>query len=358
MTLGIKPLGPSVVKEPYLIENLPPLLIGGTVFNTLFSEDPYKVPAVEILNNAFCRGLNAIDTSPYYGPSEEILGNALKQIKSKWPRSSYYISTKAGRIGENEFDYSRESVRNSVLRSLKRLDTEYLDLVFMHDIEFVSDTDIFGALKELKLMKNEGLVRNIGVSGYPLDLLYKVAFLAKTEYTEDIGPLDVVLSYSNGCLQNTRLFEMYERFFSQCSIKKLLNGSILSMSLLRSGSTHSFHPASPQLKSKVQAIAQHLKDKYNIELADLATRFAIRKWLFETEPQNNANDLEWNSKCSIILGVASVQEFTAALENYWNVKCNINEINSKDQPIFDEVKELFGDKHWNETWSSGIEHNL
>lgn len=329
------------------LTDLPPLIVGGAVFNTQYAEDPAKLPIAEILRTAFANGMNAIDTSPYYGRSEELIGKALLTLQPEWKREQYLLCTKAGRIQLDEFDYSRAAVRLSVLRSLERLHTNYLDLVYMHDIEFVPEEQIYDALRELVLLKQEGVVRNIGVSGYPVEFLLQVARACTTH--KDIGALDAVMSYSHGCIQNTRLFDLYDAFF-ECGIKKLMNGSILSMSLLRSGVTHSFHPALAQLKEKVADVAQTLLREDEVELADLATRFALKRWLFQTQPQSSS-DLEWNKKCSVVLGVSSVQELTDAVAGYGLVQQN----KVDDEPLFAKVQLLLG-PHMNEAWESGIKH--
>lgn len=330
------------------ISELPPLIVGGAVFNTQYAEDPTKLPITNILRTAFAKGFNAVDTSPYYGQSEVLVGSALAAIAADWPRESYFICTKAGRIQLDDFDYSRSWVRQSVLRSLLRLNTAYLDLVYMHDIEFVPEPQVYEALRELAQLKKEGLVRNIGVSGYPVDFLLQVAVRCKAE--PDIGPLDAVLSYCHGCLQNTRLFELYERFFADAGIKKLMNGSILSMSLLRSGVTHSFHPAPPLLKSAVQDIALRLLAE-NVELADVATRFALRRWLFDTAPCVENGHLVWNKKTSVVLGVSTVEELNVAIEGYELVRAQDG--SERDEALYARVISELGSEHFNETWSSG-----
>ncbi|KAG7665570.1 uncharacterized protein J8A68_000972 [[Candida] subhashii] len=345
-----KPIGKPEVVQPYSIKNLPPLIVGGAVFNTQYSEDPHSLPVPELIQTAFDNGLNALDTSPYYGPSEEIIGKALKKIT--YPRETYYICTKAGRIRLNEFDYSRSHVRMSVERSLKRLGTAYLDLVYMHDIEFVEEDEIYEALKELKLLKNEGKIRNFGITGYPVNFLYKIALGAKQN--PEIGPLDAILSYSNGCLQNIRLFAYYDKFINECGIQKLINGSILSMSLLRSDKTHDFHPAPQELKDTVYDIAQKLLKEDNVEMADLATRFAVKEWLFNTTSQSDTHDLKPNPNVGIALGMTDVKELKSAIDNYWEIKQDLNNINEKDAILVKKVQDLLGDKHFNEIWPSGI----
>lgn len=338
-------LGKSQVEQPYSIKNLPPLIIGGAVFNNQYSDDPFALPAKEIIQLAFENGLNALDTSPYYGPSEEIIGAALREVS--FSRDQYYICTKAGRVKLDEFDYSPKSVRASIERSCKRLGTTYLDLVYMHDIEFVPNPQILEALRELKKLKDEGVVKNFGISGYPVDLLYEIALASRHDVT--IGPLDAILSYSNGCIQNTRLFDVYEKLFSECGVKKLMNGSILSMSLLRLGSTLDFHPGSAELKKRVAGVASELLSE-GIELADLSVDFAIKKWLFDTKAQSG--ELEWNRETSIVLGVNTVGQLKDAIASYWKVKTDVDG-NIREEVHFKKVKLLLGE-HYDEVWESGI----
>lgn len=335
------------------LTSIPPLIIGGAVFNYQYTSNPENAAIYEILNIAFSKGLNAIDTSPYYGPSEILLGQLLQKLQKKgsWSRQDYFLCSKAGRIGLNEFDYSPESIRSSVMRSLQRLGTTYLDLIYLHDIEFVDEAGVLNALQELNLLRESGMVRNIGISGYPLDYLYKISVLACEHPT--IGKLDAVLSYSNGCIQNTRLFDYYKRFRNVSKVEKIMNGSILSMSLLRSRTTHAFHPAPDLLKQAVDDAARDLLYNDNVELADLATRFAFRHWLFDNEHDND--ELAWDQHKSIILGVSTVEELNLAIDNYWKVKKNVNGINEDDTVLFNKFKNQLG-SHFDEVWPSGIDH--
>jgi len=74
----------------------------------------------------------------YYGNTlaEKVLGKALKTMPI--PRESYVISTKCGRYGYMDFDFSAERVTRSVDESLSRLNLDYLDIILCHDVEFVS----------------------------------------------------------------------------------------------------------------------------------------------------------------------------------------------------------------------------
>lgn len=109
--------------------------------------------------------------------------------------------TKCGRYGALDFDYSPTRIRSSVENSLKRLQTDYLDTVYLHDVEFVctcvaaresgnhmgaladekveygladgdgrrvrgnGDQIVLDAFAELRKLKNEGKVKHIGITG-------------------------------------------------------------------------------------------------------------------------------------------------------------------------------------------------
>ena len=126
---------------------LPPLIFGTATFNSQYNKDPYALDTNGLVEQALRHGVRAFDTSPYYGPSEELLGQALSTsyVKEHFPRDQYFLLTKCGRIAGDEFDYSAAWVRQSVARSLQRLNTSYLDVVYCHDVEFV-DMDVVSLL--------------------------------------------------------------------------------------------------------------------------------------------------------------------------------------------------------------------
>ncbi|KAG7939445.1 hypothetical protein KL934_000379 [Ogataea polymorpha] len=317
------------------LQDISPLVLGGATFNTQYNDDPYSMHICDLLYTAFENGINAIDTSPYYGPSEELIGDALKKLldSGKVSRDNYYICTKVGRIQLDEFDYSQAWVKTSVYRSLKRLNTEYLDVVYLHDVEFVDDAGIFEALQTLMQLKKQGLIRYVGISGYPVAFLHRIA--SECVSKPGIGKLDLVLSYSNMCLQNTLLAQWYDKFM-ETGIQLLNNASILSMSLLRSQETRPFHPGSPKLKQACSELAVALKEHHNTELAELATRFAIREWL----PKQGKT----------VIGVSNIDELHSALEQY---KAVIEKTNDECDHKLVKLSQSFLGHHLNETWDSG-----
>ncbi len=119
-----------------------------------------------LLAQAHEAGINLIDTAPAYGCSETRLGQLLSQ------RQDWVIVTKVGEEfeqGESHFDFSSTHLRHSVERSLKRLNTDYLDCVLLHsdgnDDQLLHHTD---ALETLLRLKQKGLIRNVGLSGKTL----------------------------------------------------------------------------------------------------------------------------------------------------------------------------------------------
>src|ERR1700738_1813017 len=124
---------------------------------------------IETVHAALDGGINFIDVAPAYGGSlaELNLGRALKEV----PRERYYLATKIGSHSgaRHDYDYSRASTERSVEHSLKRLGVDYLDLIQCHDIEFADHNQIVEeTLPTLQRLKEQGLVRHIGVTGLPL----------------------------------------------------------------------------------------------------------------------------------------------------------------------------------------------
>ncbi|KAK5128315.1 hypothetical protein LTR85_002982 [Meristemomyces frigidus] len=262
---------------------LPPLIFGTATFNYQYNKDPYELDTVGLVQKALEFGVRAFDTSPYYGPSEEILGAALDTdfVRKNVPRDDYFLITKVGRIASDEFDYSKEWVHQSVQRSLQRLKTSYLDLVYCHDVEFVSEEEVMEAVKELRRRRDqEGTIKYVGISGYPLPVLCSLAHRILRETGE---PLDAVMSYSNFNLQNTLLATAGIRELKAAGVDVVPNASPLSMGLLRRegvpmGSMGNWHPSSDGLRAAVKR-ASDFCDRHDERLEVVAIRYALEQWL-------------------------------------------------------------------------------
>jgi D-arabinose 1-dehydrogenase len=262
---------------------LPPLIFGTATFNHQYNSDPYALDTTGLVTSALTHGIRAFDTSPYYGPSETLLGNALATpfVRDTFPRNSYMILTKAGRIAADLFDYSAHWIRKSVMRSLERLHTDYLDLVYCHDIEFVSPAEVLEAVCELRRLRDEGKIRYVGISGYPIDVLGDVAEMILRETGEAI---DCVQSYANFTLQNQTLASPrgIERL-RNAGVEVVPNASPLGMGLLRHqgvpvGAMGDFHPASRELRATVRE-ASDFCDRHGEKIEVIALRYALETWI-------------------------------------------------------------------------------
>lgn len=132
----------------------------------------FRIPddreAADLIAIARDLGINLIDTAPAYGHSEERLGPLLRGQRDAW-----VIVSKTGEefdAGQSHFDFSATHTRRSVERSLKRLETDYIDLVLVHsdgnDLDILRGTEVYATLERLK---QEGLIRGFGFSGKTVD---------------------------------------------------------------------------------------------------------------------------------------------------------------------------------------------
>ncbi|KAL8673738.1 MAG: hypothetical protein Q9168_001845 [Polycauliona sp. 1 TL-2023] len=315
--------------SPPLSSLLPPLICGTATFNDQYNPDPYALPTTAIVHEALSLGVRAFDTSPYYGPAEDLLGAALDTpfVHKNFPRRDYFLLTKVGRVTGDEFDYSATWVRHSVQRSLERLRTSYLDVVYCHDVEFVSPQEVLAAVTELRRIRDEsGVIKYIGISGYPVTILCDLAEMVLDETGE---PLDVVMSYANFTLQNTRLASVALPRLKAAGVKVVPNASVLGMGLLRRkgvpiGGKGDFHPSPKELRAAIQAASdwsdkQDIKDK---RLEKVAIRWALEYWIQEGSAVGSRGDpasgIPWrrehiedyggNQLGVSVMGVSNVEE--------------------------------------------------
>src|SRR4051794_26693681 len=156
-----RPLGQTGLKLPWLSFGASSL---GAEFRSIDLNE-----AMRSVRVALDLGMNFIDTSPFYGRglSECLLGPALRGV----PRDSYVLGTKLGRYDLDHFDFSARRVVESVDVSLHRMGTDHLDIILCHDIEFVDMAQVVDeTLPALRKLQEQGKVRFIGVSGYPMKI--------------------------------------------------------------------------------------------------------------------------------------------------------------------------------------------
>lgn len=125
----------------------------------------------EILNRSFELGVKLFDTAPIYGygRAEEHLGEVFSTR-----RHEIFIATKCGYYfpnGKAEKLLSSDAIMWSVEGSLKRLKTDYIDLLQIHYYDQKTPFDT--VLKTLKKLQNEGVVRHLGISNCTVPMISK-----------------------------------------------------------------------------------------------------------------------------------------------------------------------------------------
>ncbi|KAG1739825.1 Aldo/keto reductase family-domain-containing protein [Suillus paluster] len=300
-------------KLPTTPSGFPSIIFGAASFSHFYNERDHisGVTPLRATRLALRYGINAFDTSPYYGDSEIILGNALKALEQEFPRDSYTLITKVGRYA-TEFDYTPEGIESSIARSLRRMHTDYLDVVYLHDVEFVADEKLskregdhvtaLGSERELyglnegqegetytekdhkilsaveklfELRDGRGVIRRVGISGFPLPTLLRLAILIQKRLGK---PLDLVMSYCHLTLQNSTIEQFKPAFESRARVKQVISASPLSMGLLRPDSPK-WHPASPAVKDAAKSAVQLCEewDASGAGLPNLALQYAFAR---------------------------------------------------------------------------------
>lgn len=128
---------------------------------------PYVLPSDEkvadLLALAKRFGVSLLDTAPAYGKSEQRIGEAIAGERSDW-----LLCSKAGEEfdgARSRYDFNEDHILRSVARSLRRLRTDYLDILLLHaDGRDVDRIAAAGAFRALRRLQGEGMVRAVGFS--------------------------------------------------------------------------------------------------------------------------------------------------------------------------------------------------
>jgi L-galactose dehydrogenase len=222
-------------------------------------------------------GLNFIDTSPFYGRgmSEVLLGMALRDV----PRENYTLCTKLGRYDLQHFDFSARRVAESVDVSLHRLGTDHVDIMLCHDIEFVPMQQIVDeTIPALRRIQQQGKVRFIGFSGYPMKIF---------RFVLDQTPMDVVLSYNQYTLQNTRYADEIVPYLKSKGVG-VMNAGPFSARLLTHAPLPAWLKEPEEVKTAARKAAAHCQAR-GVDIAQLALQFSIANPDIATTIAGSAN---------------------------------------------------------------------
>ncbi len=224
-------------------------------------------------------GMNFIDTSPFYGRgmSEIMLGLGLKGV----PRESYLLGSKLGRYSDVHFDFSAKRVEESIHISLQRLGTDHLDILLLHDVEFVPLPQIWEeTLPAILKLKQQGKVRAIGFSCYPLK-----TFNTVLDHVEN--DIDCVLGYNRYTLQNTTFADELLPRLEAKSIGAM-NAGPFSARLLTNAELPAWLKEPEEVKAAARTAAK-LCESRGVDIAQLALQFSCEHPGLATTIAGSAN---------------------------------------------------------------------
>lgn len=146
-------LGKSALK-------ISPLTLGTMNFGSVTSNDE----AFRIIDMAREHGINSIDTADVYnaGKSEEVVGAGIKASRDHWVLATKFVNTIGP--GPNMGGYSRKWAIEAVEKALRRLNTDYIDIVYLHRSIF--DAPITEPLRALDDLIRSGKVRYFALSNF------------------------------------------------------------------------------------------------------------------------------------------------------------------------------------------------
>jgi D-threo-aldose 1-dehydrogenase len=247
--------------------HLPVLGFGGAPIGNLYRQVPDQ-EAVDAVTAAWEGGIRYFDTAPHYGLglSERRLGKAL----AGQDRSSYVLSTKVGRLlrpnpapgGKDTEgfdvpddlarvrDYSREGVLRSIEESLKRLGTDRIDVVYIHDPDDYWAEAVQGAAPTLSGLRDEGVIGAWGAGMNQSEMLHR--FVSETD-------IDVVMLAGRYTLLEQGaatglLPACLERGVGVVNVG-VFNSGLLSKERPAAGATYNYAPAPKELLDKANLLA-------------------------------------------------------------------------------------------------------
>ena len=251
-----------------------PLCVGGAEFGSV-PVLGYAVPeerALATLRAVFDSPINFLDTGASYGQgeSERRIGIALRELGGLPP--GFVLATKADR-DPHTGDFSADQVHRSVERSLRLLGRERLQIVYLHDPEYASQSfeqivGAGGAVDALLRLKSAGVVDHVGIAAGPTDLVIR---------SIETDLFEVALTHN----RYTLLDRSAEPLFGVAARHgvAVVNAAPYGGGLLVKGPQavprYMYRPASPDVLGRVERMAE-VCDRYGVPLAAAALQFSLR----------------------------------------------------------------------------------
>ncbi len=271
---------------------------GTAPLGNMFRNIP-EAEAAATVDAAWQQGIRYFDTAPFYGAG--LAEIRLGQFLSSHKRSDYALSTKVGRLildeeedasarnlGEKsglfEFgrpnkvvnDYSADATLRSIEDSLKRLRTDRLDIVWVHDIaqDFYGDEWLGhfeaarkGAFRVLDRLRDEGVIKAWGLG------VNRVEPLELTLDLSEPRPDGFLLAGRYTLLDHERALQ---RLMPAAAAKKveIVVGGPYSSGILAGGAHFEYQKAPPEIVAKVERI-KAIAQRHNVSIKAAALQFAL-----------------------------------------------------------------------------------
>lgn len=217
--------------------------------------------AINALHFGIDNGINFFDVAPFYGDTlaETRLGKALKG-----KRQNIVLATKVCRYIDH-FDFSYQRVINGIDESLQRLQTDYVDVFQLHDIEFGSKEQVLNeAIPALIKVKQSGKARFIGITGLPVRYLAHIAQQVE---------LDTVLSWAHYNLLEDEINDELVPLSAEKGFG-LMNAAPFLQRILTDAPLPPWH-RSPEALKAIQPKLVALCNKYGMDLSNVALAYAM-----------------------------------------------------------------------------------
>lgn len=282
------------------IKNLLPgkLGFGSAPLGNMFRNVPDDEVSATV-EAAWNAGIRYFDNAPFYGAG--LAEIRLGEVLSQYPRDEYVLSTKVGRVILDELedvsardlgekgdlfkygrpnkivnDYTEDGTLRSIEGSLKRLKTDHLDIVWVHDVaqDFYGDEwlDKFesarkGAFKVLDRLRDEGVIKGWGLGVNRVEPIEIILSL------EGARPDGFLLAGRYTLLDHSKALQRVMPEVSKQGLGIVVGGPY-SSGVLVGGLTFEYAPASPEILDKVAKIKKNA-DEYGVGMKAAGLQFSL-----------------------------------------------------------------------------------
>src|SRR6266480_2755138 len=239
-------------------------------------EEVDEETAHAVVERAWELGIRIFDTAPLYGSglAEQRLGTALHEHA----RDEYVLSTKVGRLLrpgssgwpgapplEAYFDFSYDAALRSLEASLERLGLDRVDIALVHDPDDHYEEALAGAYRALARLRDEGVVRAIGVGMNQTELLCRFA--------RDADPDCFLVAGRYSLLDRSAADEL----LPLCEERGIavIAGGVFNSGVLADGDTYDYSPAPPAVLERATEL-RAICARRDVPLAAAALQFASR----------------------------------------------------------------------------------